>query len=205
MRSHSQVRPSSSQSIAFELNRCPAFSALRAYALSNRNMLLAVVIVLSTLPPTVIRIVSLFDCPSSSLVVNSFGERFKASTPTSRTYPARSIAVCRTRYLQRSLSGMFPNRLTRCDVKTPNEHPSCVAVVRRISILALWINSCPPPLVTLVTRASQLAAELLVVLITWWYTYQSYRLRRSGIKVEKSISSLLVYNGIRSLYHLVHN
>ncbi|PIL32856.1 hypothetical protein GSI_04973 [Ganoderma sinense ZZ0214-1] len=48
---------------------------------------------------------------------------------------------------------------------------------------------------TLITRASQLAAELLVIIITWWYTFQSYRLRKHGIKGAKSISSVLVYNG----------
>ncbi|KAI1784391.1 hypothetical protein LXA43DRAFT_1101431 [Ganoderma leucocontextum] len=50
-----------------------------------------------------------------------------------------------------------------------------------------------------VWRGSQLAAELLVVGITWWYSYQSYRMRK-GIKLGKTISSLLIYNG--SLYFL---
>ncbi|KAI1786620.1 hypothetical protein LXA43DRAFT_1099016 [Ganoderma leucocontextum] len=54
--------------------------------------------------------------------------------------------------------------------------------------------------ITLVTRVSQLAAELLVVGMTWWYTYQSYRIRKDGIKLGKSISSLLIYNG--SIYFL---
>ena len=48
-----------------------------------------------------------------------------------------------------------------------------------------------------VTRGSQIAAELLVVCIIWWYTYQSYKLYRirKGIKIGQSISSLLLYNG----------
>ncbi|KAI1784403.1 hypothetical protein LXA43DRAFT_1101440 [Ganoderma leucocontextum] len=50
-----------------------------------------------------------------------------------------------------------------------------------------------------VWRGSQLAAELLVVGITWWYSYQSYRIQK-GIKIGKTISSLLIYNG--SLYFL---
>ncbi|KAM5545119.1 hypothetical protein V8D89_001230 [Ganoderma adspersum] len=99
------------------------FSALRAYALSNRSMILAVLIVLLALPPTVIRI--------------------------------------------------------RVEYTVPN---------------ALYQDAAPCS-VTLVTRASQLAAELLVIIITWWYTYQSYRLRKHGIKGAKTISSLLVYNG----------
>ena len=42
-----------------ESSQFPVFSALRAYALSNRSIILAVAIVLLALPPTVIRIVSL--------------------------------------------------------------------------------------------------------------------------------------------------
>ncbi|PIL32837.1 hypothetical protein GSI_04954 [Ganoderma sinense ZZ0214-1] len=45
-----------------------------------------------------------------------------------------------------------------------------------------------------VARASQIAAEMLVVSITWWYSYQSYRIRK-GVELGKTISSLLVYNG----------
>ena len=37
-------------------------------------------------------------------------------------------------------------------------------------------------------------AELLAIGITWWYTYQSYRIRR-GVDLGKTISSLLLYNG----------
>ena len=48
--------------------------------------------------------------------------------------------------------------------------------------------------VTLVIRVPQLASELLVVGITWWYTYESYRIRK-GTKLGKTISSLLFYNG----------
>ena len=47
----------------------------------------------------------------------------------------------------------------------------------------------------MVSRASQIAAELLVIIITWWYTYQSYRMRKGGLKLGESISSLLIYNG----------
>ncbi|KAM5545178.1 hypothetical protein V8D89_001289 [Ganoderma adspersum] len=49
--------------------------------------------------------------------------------------------------------------------------------------------------VNLVSRASQLAAELLVVVITWWYTYQSYHVWKDGLKLGRSLSSLLIYNG----------
>ncbi|KAM5545059.1 hypothetical protein V8D89_001170 [Ganoderma adspersum] len=45
-----------------------------------------------------------------------------------------------------------------------------------------------------VGRGSQLIAELLVVGITWHYTYHSYRVNK-GIKMGKTISSRLVYNG----------
>ena len=48
--------------------------------------------------------------------------------------------------------------------------------------------------VLIITRGSQLTTELLAVGITWWYTYQSYRLRK-GIDLGKTISSLLFYNG----------
>ena len=49
--------------------------------------------------------------------------------------------------------------------------------------------------VNLVSRASQLASELLVVTITWWYTYRAYRILKVGVKLGQSLSSLLVYNG----------
>ena len=45
-----------------------------------------------------------------------------------------------------------------------------------------------------ISRASQLAAELLVVGITWWYTFRSYRIRK-GIDIGKTFGSLLLYNG----------
>ncbi|PIL37602.1 hypothetical protein GSI_01296 [Ganoderma sinense ZZ0214-1] len=52
------------------------------------------------------------------------------------------------------------------------------------------------PRVVLMSRASQLAAELVVVAITWWHAYQSaYQLRKYGAHVRTSISSILVYNG----------
>lgn len=47
--------------------------------------------------------------------------------------------------------------------------------------------------VTIGTRVSQFAAELLVVSITWWYTYWSYRIQ--GVKLGRTISSFLFYNG----------
>ena len=55
---------------------------------------------------------------------------------------------------------------------------------------------CPLQLSTagIVTRGSQFTAELFVVSITWYYTYRSYRIRK-GIKLGKTISSLLFYNG----------
>ena len=59
----------------------------------------------------------------------------------------------------------------------------------------------PLDTVNLVTRGSQLAAELLVVAITWWYTYQSYHVWKDGIKVGRSLSSLLIYNGRLSLLY----
>lgn len=49
-------------------------------------------------------------------------------------------------------------------------------------------------IVTVVIRGSQFAAELLVIGITWWYSYQSYRIRK-GVKLGRTISSLLLYNG----------
>ena len=45
-----------------------------------------------------------------------------------------------------------------------------------------------------ITRASQILAEILVVGITWCYTYQSYRIKRS-VKFGRTTSSLLFYNG----------
>ncbi|KAI1786608.1 hypothetical protein LXA43DRAFT_48708 [Ganoderma leucocontextum] len=60
--------------------------------------------------------------------------------------------------------------------------------------------SLPPSIVTLVTRVSQLATEVLVVALTWWYGYRAYRVRRGTIDFRKSLSSLIVYNG--SIYFL---
>lgn len=45
-----------------------------------------------------------------------------------------------------------------------------------------------------VLRGSQFAVDLLVVGITWWYSYQSYRIRE-GIKLGETLSSVLIYNG----------
>ncbi|KAI1782330.1 hypothetical protein LXA43DRAFT_957545, partial [Ganoderma leucocontextum] len=111
-----------------------AFSALRAYALSNRNTWLAVIIVLLALPPTAMRIIqSFYQAPEnlpSPLNCSS-------SASLSPTLSIRVIAVL---------------------------------------------------------RGSQFAAELLVIGITWWYTYRSYRIQK-GVNLGKTISSLLVYNG----------
>ena len=38
-------------------------------------------------------------------------------------------------------------------------------------------------------------SELLVLAITWWYTYQSYRILKDSMKLRRSILSVLVYNG----------
>ena len=37
-------------------------------------------------------------------------------------------------------------------------------------------------------------AELLVVGVTWWYTYQSYRIQKS-LKIGSTLGSLLLYYG----------
>ncbi|KAM5545061.1 hypothetical protein V8D89_001172 [Ganoderma adspersum] len=75
-------------------------------------------------------------------------------------------------------------------------------------VLILWVGFKPsqspwfshgPPIVSVVFRGSQFAAELLVIGITWWYTYQSYRIRRS-VDLGRTLGSLLLYNG--SLYFL---
>ncbi|PIL32838.1 hypothetical protein GSI_04955 [Ganoderma sinense ZZ0214-1] len=124
-----------------------AFSALRAYALSNRNMWLTAVIFLLAIPPS-----------------------------------AMAISV----------------RLQRLDVAVPHAfHEVCFP----LSILFEHTNRLmiTPSSINVVWRVSQFAAELLVISITWWYTYRSYRIRK-GIKLGKTISSLLIYNG--SLYFL---
>ncbi|KAI1784398.1 hypothetical protein LXA43DRAFT_1123642, partial [Ganoderma leucocontextum] len=116
-----------------------AFSALRAYALSNRNIWLTTIIVLLALPPTATNILTAF--------YDAFTNQpspFNCSQSTSLS-PTLSI---------------------------------------RFNVV--W-------------GGSLLAAELLVVSITWWYSYQSYRIRK-GINLGKTISSLLIYNG--SLYFL---
>ena len=53
----------------------------------------------------------------------------------------------------------------------------------------------PLATVNLVSRAAQLAADLLVVVITGWYTYQSCHIWKDSLKFGRSLSSLLVYNG----------
>ena len=52
-----------------------------------------------------------------------------------------------------------------------------------------------PSTVTVVTRVSQLGIEVLVIVVTWWYNYQSYRVQKGRINLGQSISSVLVYNG----------
>ncbi|PIL32833.1 hypothetical protein GSI_04950 [Ganoderma sinense ZZ0214-1] len=37
--------------------------------------------------------------------------------------------------------------------------------------------------------------ELLAVVVTWWYSFQSYRIRKGTVGLGKSLSSLLIYNG----------
>ncbi|KAM5545102.1 hypothetical protein V8D89_001213 [Ganoderma adspersum] len=110
--------------------RSPVFSALRAYALSNRNAWLRGIIILLAVPSAVTNIV----CYTPAVLCgNSDG---------------RSITL--------------------------------------FSIALIW-------------RGSQLLAELLVIGITWWYSFQSYRTLK-GVKLGKTISSLLLYNG--SIYFL---
>ena len=50
-----------------------------------------------------------------------------------------------------------------------------------------------------IVRGPQLASELLVVGITWWYTYQLYRIRK-GVELGGTVSHLLFYNGELSFY-----
>lgn len=66
--------------------------------------------------------------------------------------------------------------------------------VCRTAFMFQWFSLSLPLLAPIIARASQLMAELLVIGVTWWYTYQTYRIRR-GIKLGKTISSLLFYNG----------
>ena len=48
---------------------------------------------------------------------------------------------------------------------------------------------------TVVVGALRVMSELLVLAITWWYTYQSYHIMEDSIKRGTSILTLLVYNG----------
>ena len=85
------------------LHSFPAFSALRAYALSDRSVWIVMVIILSALPPTIMAIVSL---PVSSCLwwLNYIlRRRSSPSTYLQRTYRVRSIAPLPSRCLQRSL------------------------------------------------------------------------------------------------------
>ena len=48
---------------------------------------------------------------------------------------------------------------------------------------------------TILVGALRVMSELLVLAITWWYTYQSYHIMEDSLKLGTSILSLLVYNG----------
>ncbi|KAI1786614.1 hypothetical protein LXA43DRAFT_1109322 [Ganoderma leucocontextum] len=87
----------------------------------------------------------------------------------------------------------FPGKL-QCFYEAPTNLPSPFNCSTSSSLSPALVIS-----VNVVKRASQFAAELLVVGITWWYTYQSYRIRK-GVNLGKTISSLLFYNG--SIYFL---
>ncbi|PIL32850.1 hypothetical protein GSI_04967 [Ganoderma sinense ZZ0214-1] len=117
------------------------FSALRAYALSNRSVWLAAVIIFLALPPVTMRIL-----------------------------------------LKLTISGTL--------------YQWCAGYLLTLIFVRFSLLSRT---VFIVTRGSQLLAELLVVGITWWYTYQSYRIRQ-GVELGKTVSSLLLYNG--SMYFL---
>ena len=92
-----------------DVNQPIAFSALRAYALSDRKTWLASVIILLALPPPVMTIVS----PQLTLsdVAPARGESlilrgsFKASKANLRTCQVRSIAASQARYRQPFLFG----------------------------------------------------------------------------------------------------
>ncbi|KAM5545075.1 hypothetical protein V8D89_001186 [Ganoderma adspersum] len=64
--------------------------------------------------------------------------------------------------------------------------PSVITIIQ--CIYQVTIN-LPSPF-----NCNGFAIELIVVGITWWYTYQWYRIR-SGLQLGKSISSVLIYNG----------
>ena len=68
------------------------------------------------------------------------------------------------------------------------------AVGRTTAHMLQWFLPSISISAPIIARVSQLMAELLVIGVTWWYTYQTYRIRR-GIKLGKTISSLLFYNG----------
>ncbi|KAM5545175.1 hypothetical protein V8D89_001286 [Ganoderma adspersum] len=109
-----------------------AFSALRAYALSDRNLWLSGIIIGLALPPPMMTILQ---------GTKSGFQNLPRSPPTSNSSNATTFSV------------------------------------------------------NLVSRAAQLAAELLVVAITGWYTYQSYHVWKDSLKLGRSLSSLLIYNG----------
>ncbi|KAI1786647.1 hypothetical protein LXA43DRAFT_1099039 [Ganoderma leucocontextum] len=65
---------------------------------------------------------------------------------------------------------------------------------KKVWLAAIIILLALPP-----TATSIFMAELLVVAVTWWYSYRSYRIQRS-VQLGRTISSFLVYNG--SIYFL---
>ncbi len=77
-----------------------------------------------------------------------------------------------------------------------------LSVVRRIFVHHDFETLIYSPIVIVVTRGSQFAAELLAVGITWWYTYRSYRIRKE-VNLGKPISSLLVYNGESAISYII--
>ncbi|PIL32969.1 hypothetical protein GSI_05087 [Ganoderma sinense ZZ0214-1] len=136
-----------------------AFSALRAYALSDRSKLFAAIIILLALPPPVMTIIQ-----GSKSEFQNLPSPFNCSISSSLS-PTLSIR------------GSYG-----------------------VDLVLRWMVLMPVGTVNLVSRAAQLAAELLVVAITWWYTYQLYHVWQDSLKVGRSFSSLLIYNG--SIYFL---
>ena len=158
--------------------------------MSNRSKWLAALIVLLALPPIAMRIVSasmLFLVPAAEPFLRQVGWIYQV--PSNEPSPFNCGA-----------SSFLPPTLWIPCVSTPRV---CITtlidgqsfpVVRN---MLFFVFPSFKPLqftVTLVIRVPQLASELLVVGITWWYTYESYRIRK-GTKLGNTISSLLFYNG----------
>ncbi|KAM5543652.1 hypothetical protein V8D89_002903 [Ganoderma adspersum] len=129
------------------VNAFPAFSALRAYALSNRNQWVTTIIFLLALPPVAMYIVSLLS------VAPFYGFPLNCSASSSLS-PTLAVGII--------IDGSTITNL----------------IIFRIAV---------------VLRMSQFMQELLVVGLTWWYSYQSYRISK-GISLGKTVSSLLLYN-----------